>query len=917
MVKLFKNHLSLCAITTAILFFVPNANAKEQAVTEAQSSVVVNSKKQNDINKFACDSTLSSYQCNDGKRHYIGEKVYQKTDGKDDETVAIQASKNGTRIEGKDITIKDALNPVVLDKSFWKYGIVADNSGAVEIETGVIEFTKGIAVQIKDKGHVNLKGMSITEKGERGMRIGDHSKNSTFQTSGEGGSISFGEGEVKVSNAHGVSFEGAVSYVDIINSTVLVEGNTAYGLRFFEGEKFGSNDKWIKLGFKKEELYRFWGEPELFGGVPEGDLIKRGSVHLFKTVLKVPKSAVIYSKNSGALVKALDNSELSGDLLLKAEEGSFVKVAADESVLVGGARIDARSHAEFRLREGTKWILTRPKNKSLHDSASSRSIGASSISLLHLIDSSLVFEQPSSSEVGHYQTLQIGKGSGVVYKAQGGARLYFNTYLDKGGALGDQKTDRLLIYGDVEGKTTVHVRAVSGSPGGGTGFEGGNKGISIIQVSGRAEEDSFQLAGDYVALDNLPYQYRLYAYGPSSRLGKASAVQRLVEGGGEHWDFRLENGYVDFGPQPSPGPEPEPAPDHRPTSPSRPAPEPQPEPSRVPPLVPDLQPRPKLGVKAVVPQVPTYLLLPNSVFHAGLMDISDQNKQLEVLRSASSGMAEIHEKPVSFLRGYGGSYRYVSDLSALEYGYSGDLTYNALEAGLLLQTIENADSALSFGIMGSYGKLSLQPVDVEQTQKNAFDKWTATAYGSMQHDVGFYVDGLLSYGLLKGDVATLARGKTATLKGKPLSVSLTGGQTFAMGDEGFVVDPQVQVVYQHLQFDKAHDVDDFDIEMGKLDKWMVRVGGRLTKMLSSSEKDHEAAFYGKLHFTHGFEGKQTVHFKDAFQLGAFGSSLEAGLGVNARLSSKFALHADLVYQHKLTKAGFSGVSFSGGLRYRF
>ncbi|WP_441296295.1 hypothetical protein [Bartonella harrusi] len=60
-----------------------------------------------------------------------------------------------------------------------------------------------------------------------------------------------------------------------------------------------------------------------------------------------------------------------------------------------------------------------------------------------------------------------------------------------------------------------------------------------------------------------------------------------------------------------------------------------------------------------------------------------------------------------------------------------------------------------------------------------------------------------------------------------------------------------------------------------------------------------------------------MHFKDAFQLGAFGSSLETGLGLNARLSSKVALHADLVYQHKLTKAGFYGVSFSGGLRYRF
>ncbi|WP_375663747.1 autotransporter outer membrane beta-barrel domain-containing protein, partial [Bartonella sp. CL63NXGY] len=323
------------------------------------------------------------------------------------------------------------------------------------------------------------------------------------------------------------------------------------------------------------------------------------------------------------------------------------------------------------------------------------------------------------------------------------------------------------------------------------------------------------------------------------------------------------------------------------------------------------------GVRSVVPQVPTYLLLPNSLFHAGLMDISNQNKQLEIVRTHPSGMLEIRENSASFLRGYGGSYRYVSDLSALKYGYGGDLGYYALETGVLLQKIENVDSAISFGVMGSYGKLSLQPRDVAQSQKSTFDKWTATVYGSMQHDVGFYVDGLLSYGLFKGDVLTTARGKTATLKGNPLSVSLMGGQKIATGYEGVVFDPQVQVVYQHLQFNEARDIDNFNIEMDKLDQLMVRVGGRLMKTLTAPEKDRDVSFYGKIHFAHDFGKERAVRFKDSFQLGAFGSSLEAGLGLNARLSQKFALHGDLVYQHKLSKGGFSGISFSGGLRYRF
>lgn len=105
--------------------------------------------------------------------------------------------------------------------------------------------------------------------------------------------------------------------------------------------------------------------------------------------------------------------------------------------------------------------------------------------------------------------------------------------------------------------------------------------------------------------------------------------------------------------------------------------------------------------------------------------------------------------------------------------------------------------------------------------------------------------------------------------------------------------------------------------MDKLDQWVVRVGGRLMKTLAAPEKDRDVSFYGKIHFAHDFGKERSVRFKDSFQLGAFGSSLEAGFGLNARLSQNLAFHGDLVYQHKLSKGGFSGISFSGGLRYRF
>ncbi|WP_375657054.1 autotransporter outer membrane beta-barrel domain-containing protein, partial [Bartonella sp. CM120XJJH] len=342
---------------------------------------------------------------------------------------------------------------------------------------------------------------------------------------------------------------------------------------------------------------------------------------------------------------------------------------------------------------------------------------------------------------------------------------------------------------------------------------------------------------------------------------------------------------------------------------------PTPSPTPPVPVKPDIQP--ELGMRAVVPQVPTYLLLPNALFHTGLMDLASQNKKLRAIRSSSRGSLKSDEKTVFFLHAYGGSHHYTSNLSAFEYGYGAELDYNAFEAGVLLNEIENLYSRTFFGALGNYGNLSLTPQDVEQSRKSAFDKWSVAAYGSLQHDTGFYIDGVLSYGLFKGDVLTLARGKVVALKGKQFSGSLTSGKTFATRYKGVVFDPQIQIVYQHLQFNPAYDVDNLDVDLGKFHQWVGRVGGRLSKTLNVSEEGRVVSFYSKLSYLHSFEDKQFVSFKNDFQLGFFGSFLEAGLGFNARLSSKLSLHGDVTYQHKFKKVGFSGASFSAGLRHLF
>ncbi|WP_375634805.1 MULTISPECIES: autotransporter outer membrane beta-barrel domain-containing protein [unclassified Bartonella] len=941
MVNLFKNRFSLCTFTTALLFLTHNVGV----FARNAESQVISGRKQS-----SCDQNAAFYQCSDGGAHEINNKVYSLMD-KNVNGVhgAMEASKEGTIIRGKNITVKGILDEKNnSENNFWKYGVKVSEKATVvlsdstlsgvlvgvEAQGGFIVMSGGsidaikvgafaggksqsgvdltntqislgrVGVKAEEKGYLILEGVSITGKGSTGKDDQglDAGRQAAFHIS-EDGYVQFMKGSVDVTDAHGLLLQGdKAPQINIGDSNITVKGNAFYGIHF--------------EGVAASE------------GSSEGKSLR---VDLKKTRFVVPDSIAVYSSKSGKSKIFLKETKLFGDLLLKADRNSSIEVVADASALVGQTQVDNSSKVDLILGNNSQWALLQPRQKKLQDP---NYRGVSFISSVHLSNSSITFEKPKSSTNHAYQTLYIGKGTGIVYQAFGDAWIHLNARLNPSDTSDHQVTDRLLIHGDVKGRTIVHIQGVAG------GLEEKNKkahSVSIIQVYGDASYDSFQLNGQYVALNGAPYKYVLRSYGPKATGGEEHVKQRFALNGGAFWNFRLENEYVQ-----TPAVSKSTPMVSKRTPPARASFEdivPASSEEVVPASSEEVVPAPseevvpvsfadslskienvspsRRGVRSVVPQVPTYLLLPNSLFHAGLIDISNQNKQLETVRTNPSGMLEIRENPASFLRGYGGSYRYVSDLSALEYGYGGDLGYYALETGVLLQTVENVDSVISFGVMGSYGKLSLQPRDVAQSQKSTFDKWTATVYGSMQHDVGFYVDGLLSYGLFKGDVLTTARGKTATLKGNPLSVSLMSGQKIATGYEGVVLDPQVQVVYQHLQFNEARDIDNFNIEMDKLDQLMVRMGGRLIKTLTASEKDRDVSFYGKIHFAHDFGKERSVRFKDSFQLGAFGSSLEAGLGLNARLSQKFALHGDLVYQHKLSKGGFSGISFSGGLRYRF
>ncbi|EJF95138.1 outer membrane autotransporter barrel domain-containing protein, partial [Bartonella elizabethae F9251 = ATCC 49927] len=410
--------------------------------------------------------------------------------------------------------------------------------------------------------------------------------------------------------------------------------------------------------------------------------------------------------------------------------GSFT-LNADHSTLEGRANIAQERNVRFVLKNGTQWFL---KNSTQEKDAEGNLLdiaqrSRSDISVLDLENSSLIFKEPTED---HYHTLHIGSGkpeTKAVYNATGNTQISFNTWWSDGKPIADQKTDRLLINGDVSGTTNIFVNLKGNTtqqkP---SDVEKNIRGLSLIQVSGTAEESSFKLAHGYTTINGSPDKYMLRVYGPNSSQGKADIKQNLFDEKNEKfWDFRLQPEFLNSNPEAGSNPE---------GSGSN----------------PESGSHPEANVHAPVAQMASYLVMPNALFYSGLTDMAEQNALLANIRTAIIDKGQEKQNGF-FLHTYGSTGTFSSESAPRQYGYSGaDLRYAALQGGVNFATLEGHNTTTRFGLIGTYGQLSFTPKDMQDAGKNSVDKWSLTAYGTIQYDNGFYLDTLLSYGFLKGEI---------------------------------------------------------------------------------------------------------------------------------------------------------------------
>lgn len=151
---------------------------------------------------------------------------------------------------------------------------------------------------------------------------------------------------------------------------------------------------------------------------------------------------------------------------------------------------------------------------------------------------------------------------------------------------------------------------------------------------------------------------------------------------------------------------------------------------------------------------------------------------------------------------------------------------------------------------------------------------------------GWYLDGVVMGTLIDGKPQS-DRGISADLDGTAVTVSLEGGFPIPLGD-GIALEPQAQVIWQHLDLDDSDD-DFAEISYDTPDAFIGRIGARLT---GSFEGDDGTQWqpYLKANLWHSSSDTDTISFDaDEVKTKTGTTSVEVGGGVVAMLSDRVRL----------------------------
>jgi fibronectin-binding autotransporter adhesin len=415
--------------------------------------------------------------------------------------------------------------------------------------------------------------------------------------------------------------------------------------------------------------------------------------------------------------------------------------------------------------------------------------------------------------------------------------------------------DRLLITGNATG--TTQIRSINlGGNGAVTGL-GNTDGISIIQVGGASTASTFQLQGGYAA--SGPYQYRLNFFAPGA---SAAAQADPLLGTAVFGDYRLQSA-VDA-----------------------------------------------TGAPIPVPQVPAYQSMPSGALRYGASMLNGLHQRLGDIRRLSwTGKEESLPRGEFFLRGNASSTEFSGDRGP---DFDQDMQFVQAGGNFVKWNIGEAGSTLRLGGALSYGnsdltvKGSSARVDLKGTTLALMTTWRGAG--------GEYLDVVGQGTRYRSEVRTLERGNVGAPKGWGWGLSVEGGYPLKMAN-GLIVEPQAQLSYQRVSFDRFTDVDNITVDLENSASLRGRAGVRLQ---NAADEGQQWLPFMEVNLLHEFLKGRTINASGVgFRSDLGGTSLQLAAGVNAQLSRNVSFFLTLGFEKGVSKASADTLSGNVGLRMSF
>ncbi|WP_441477441.1 autotransporter family protein [Bosea sp. 2KB_26] len=557
--------------------------------------------------------------------------------------------------------------------------------------------------------------------------------------------------------------------------------------------------------------------------------------------------------------------------------------ASNGSILTGDAVIGAQTTANINLATGTQWTgAAFDVTNVTVDPTSTWTVTASSTVTQQVTNAGLIQFTPPGGDptlLASYKTLTTQNYLGA------GGTLGLNTFLGSDGS----PSDRLVINGGTAiGNSFLRVANTTG-PG---DLTIGN-GILVVDAinGGRTVPGAFSLSRPVVA---GPYEYSLYR----------SSVDAT---GPENWYLRSELTPTPPTPVP-PGPGPTP-------------------------------PNPGTGIPDFRRETSLYAALPAMGLIYGRTLIDSLHERVGELRPlepppvseertiwcknpeknfrctttvqlpagatapgrsyASAGWARIIGQHGNQDGGPWGIYRN---------GPNYDYDIYAFQAGLDLYRSRSADGSRDHaGLYAAIGRIEGDVTHFNGTRAgtNTIDGYSLGAYWTHFGPSGWYLDGVVqgTWFDAEADSKRLIKLKR---DGFGFAASLEGGYPIQLGN-GFILEPQAQVIYQTLVNGSGHDGAAL-VRFSDVDSLAARIGARLARSWTLEEdpraKPRLLTACLKASLWNEFLGNPKTEFSSATGLIPFradlgGSWAELRTGVDAQITSNTALYASAGYQISL------------------